>query len=97
MIRAYTFAQSKKFNKHSIINKLNKIDWSIDSKIWTDLLVKPNGRMMYGVRVATTASKMIAHLVGVKLSNGEEDKLLEHMYGNSRSTRKKLPKAVGAT
>ena len=97
VIRAYTFAQSKKFNKHSIINKLNKIDWSIDSKIWTDLLVKPNGRMMYGVRVATTASKMIAHLVGVKLSNGEEDKLLEHMYGNSRSTRKKLPKAVGAT
>ena len=95
LVKGYVHACGNKTNRDSTIKKLNQIDWGIGAKMWKDLLVRPNGRMMYGVRVANMASNMIAHLVGVKLSKGEENKLLDHMYGNARSAKKKLPRPVG--
>ena len=94
LVKGYSYAYSKGIDKDTIVKNLNKIDWSLNGTAWQGILVKPNGRMMYGVRVANTASKMIAHLVGVKLSRSVANNLLDYVHGTKRSSKKKLPKPV---
>lgn len=96
LVRGYVYAcgNTEHADKDAIVGKLDKIDWRIKNKMWEGLLVRPNGRMMYGSRVATTASKMIAHLVGVRLSKSMEDQLLDYIHGTARPPGKRLPKPV---
>ena len=58
--------------------------------MWRGVLVKPNGKVMYGVRVANLASKLIAHMIGANLSKSDTDLVLDHIYGTKRR-RKRLP------
>ena len=97
LVRGYAYAccNAERDDKDSIVRRLDKIDWDIKNDMWKGVLVKPNGRMWYGSRVANTASKLIAHLVGVRLSKTVEGQLLDHMHGTKRSPNKKLPKPVG--
>lgn len=92
---AYAYGNTENADKDAIVDKLDKIDWGIKNDTWRGLLVRPNGRMMYGSRVATAASKMIAHLVGVSLPKNVQEQLLDSIHGAARSPRRKLPKPVG--
>lgn len=91
---AYAYDNMEHADKDAIVSKLNRINWNIGGSLWRGLLVKPNGRMMYGSRVATNASRMIAHLVGTSLPKPVADKLLDSIYGTARSPNKKLPPRI---
>lgn len=91
---AYAYCNTDRADKDDIVRKLNKIDWDIQNDMWRGVLVKHNGRIVYGSRVATTASWLIAHLVGTPLSKRINESFLDRVYGTARSSRKKLPKPV---
>lgn len=97
LVRGYAYAcdnAGEHADRDVIVSKINRIDWGIGEGLWRGLLVKPNGRMMYGSRVATNASRMIAHLVGTRLTKPVADKLLDSIYGSARSPNRRLPPRI---
>lgn len=96
IIKGYAYACKQlgaTTHKDILIKKLNYIDWNINNGLWEGVLVKPNGRVMYGVRVANLASKLIAHMIGAELSQSDNILVLNHIYGTKR-TKKRLPRPV---
>lgn len=91
---AHAYCNMEHADKDDIVRRLDKINWDIKNNMWRTVLVKPDGRMLYGSRVANIASKLIAHLIGVRLSKNVEERLLTHIYGMTRSRNRKLPKPV---
>ncbi|MDE0266298.1 MAG: DGQHR domain-containing protein [Thaumarchaeota archaeon] len=91
---AYAYDNMEHADKDAIVSKLNRINWGIGGNLWRGLLVKPNGRMMYGSRVATTASRVIAHMVGTDLPKPMTEKILDSIYGGARSLGRKLPPRI---
>ncbi|MYC80123.1 MAG: DGQHR domain-containing protein [Cenarchaeum sp. SB0661_bin_35] len=96
LVRGYVHAccNMERMDRDEIVRKLDKINWDVNHTQWRGLLVRPDGRMMYGSRVATNASKVIAHLVGVHLPKTTVDKILDYMYGATRLTNKRLPSPI---
>ena len=96
LVRGYAHAcvNMEHADKDAIVYKLNKINWGIKENLWRGLLVKPNGYMMYGSRVATIAARVIAHMVGTNLPKPMTDKILDSIYGSSRSSSRKLPPRI---
>lgn len=91
---AYAYDNMEHADKDIIVSKLNKMPWGIRERLWRGLLIKPNGRIMYGSRVATNASRMIAHMVGTDLTKPVAEKLLDSIYGSARSPNRKLPPRI---
>ena len=81
-------------DKNVLVKKLNRINWNVDNDLWKGVLVKPNGRVLYGVRVANLASKLIAHMIGAKLSQSDKNSMLDHVYGTKRSKKMQLPPQI---
>lgn len=75
-----------------LVEKLCSINWDIGEEMWRGVLVKPNGRVMYGSRVANLASKLIAYLVGVELKEVDVDRILTFIHGNRRSNKRLPPR-----
>ena len=44
---AYAYCNAERYNKDTIIRRLDKINWDIKNDMWKGVLVKPNGRMLY--------------------------------------------------
>ena len=95
LIKGYANAYCKGIEKELLIGRLNEINWDISNDMWKGLLVKTNGRMMYGARVANMASNMISHMVGVELSSTIKNNLLDYVYGTNRKQNMKLPTPIG--
>ncbi len=51
-------------------------------KMWSGVLVKPNGKIMAGRPTVKNATRFIAHLIGANISKDERNDLLEHIYGS---------------
>ena len=80
----------RNIDRKPLVRKLDSINWNMDADMWKGVLVKPNGKVMYGVRVANIAAKLIAHLIGAKLSKTDVERILDCIYGTKRR-RKSLP------
>ena len=80
-------------DRDMLVKKLANIIWDIDADEWRGVLVKPNGKVMYGVRVANIASKLIAHRIGATLPQGDAERVLDFVYGTRRSG-KRLPRQI---
>jgi len=61
--------------------RLNAIDWSVGNPMWHGVLMNPNGRVMTGRNTMNRATHFIAHLGGASLTDGENEVLLDHIYG----------------
>ena len=77
-----------------LVRKLAKINWGIDDEMWRGVLVKPDGKIMYGVRVANIASKLIAHMIGATLPKGDAERFLDFVYGTKRRSSRRLPPQI---
>ncbi len=94
VIGGYAFAcnqQRNNMNKDVLIKRLNQINWDMKEKIWLNVLVKPNGRIMSGRPVVRNAMKFIAHLIGANMTKEEKENLLDAIYG---SKSKSLPPPI---
>ena len=80
-------------NRDLLVEKLNAINWNINTDMWKGMLVKPNGRIMYGIRTANLASRLVAHLIGAKLTKTDVESILAFLYGNRRGN-KRLPSQI---
>ena len=80
-------------DEDKLVKRLNQIDWDVNTKMWSGVLIRPNGRIMSGSPTARNAIKFIAHLIGAKLTKDETRGVLEWIYGKS-FTRKTLPKPI---
>lgn len=76
-----------------LVKKLNSINWDMDKDMWKGVLVKPDGKVMYGVRAANLASKLVSHLIGTDLPQTDIDKILDFVHGAKRH-RKRLPPQI---
>lgn len=96
LVKGYAHACSRfgsAVDKSTLVKKLNEINWDIDNDMWRGVLVKPNRKVMYGVRVANTASKLIAHMIGASLSKSDTELVLDYIYGTKRR-KKRLPPQI---
>ena len=86
-------AMGQGVDKDLLVRKIEAINWNIGNDMWRGVLVKPDGKVMYGVRVANVASKMIAHMIGAALQKGDKERVLDFVYGTRRRGRR-LPSQV---
>ena len=96
LVKGYAYACNaigQNVNRDLLVKKLNMIDWNINADMWRGMLVKPNGRIMYGTRVSNLAAKFIAHLIGAKLTKTDIERILTFIYGNKRRN-KRLPPQI---
>ena len=95
LVKGYAFAcqRDRNADRGLLIKRLNRICWRVADRMWTGILVKPNGRVMSGRPVSNNAARFIAHLIGAKLSRDEVGDILEFQYGGTRGHR--LPPPVG--
>lgn len=94
LIQGYAFAcqRNRNVDRDVLIGKLDKINWNASNKMWENILVRPNGRIMFGKTVINNASMVIARMIGVNLSRGEMKELRSSIYGRRRG--KSLPEPV---
>ena len=93
LVKGYAHAcilSGRNIDRKPLVRKLDSINWDMDAGMWKGVLVKPNGKVMYGVRVANIAAKLIAHLIGAKLPKTDVERILDCIYGTKRR-RKSLP------
>ncbi len=64
-----------------LCDRLNLIDWDVNSQMWHGVLMNPNGRVMSGRGTVNRACEFIAHLGGAKLTDEENQRLREHIHG----------------
>ncbi len=81
-------------DKDTLVKKLNRINWSRDNDMWNGILIRTNGRVMYGKRTARTAGRLIAHLLGAEISQRDANFILDQKYGKGRAKSKKLPNRI---
>ena len=97
LVKGYAYAcksMGQAVDRDMLVKKLNTIDWNLDSGMWKGMLVKPNGRVMYGVRAANLASKLIAHLIGADLSKTDVERILDFTHGTKRRNKRLSPRIV---
>ena len=95
LVGGYAFAckRDERISRDVLIKRLNKINWKVNAKIWSRVLIRENGRIMAGTSAKNNAIKFIAHLIGTNLTKEEKDGLLEWIYGD-KWKRKKLPEQI---
>ena len=97
LVKGYAYACNAtevNVDRDILVEKLNAINWNIDANMWKGLLVKPNGRLMYGIRAANLASRLVAHLIGAKLTKTDVENILTFIYGNRRGNKRLPPQIV---
>ena len=75
-----------------LCNRLNRINWSLTSKDWKDVLVNKNGNVMSGKTTVNFAAQFIAYLAGAEITDDERKSLIQHIAGPD--TDYQLPKPV---
>lgn len=85
--------ESSKTNKDLVVHAINSIDWSVKSKMWTEILVLPSGRMMTKKVTTDNAAKFISYMLGKKFNNKEKQDLETRLYGED--SNRTLPDPVG--
>lgn len=96
LVGGYAFAcqrNRRNVNRGALVKKLNQIDWRVRTKMWSGVLVRPNGRIMSGRPAAKNAIKFISHLIGAKLTTMENRGVLEWIYGDKWKIHS-LPKPI---
>lgn len=95
LVRAYLLMRDKcvGVSDEDLCDRLNRINWSADAKVWHGVLMNPNGRVMSGSTTVNRACQFIAHLGGAKLTDVETNTLLEHIHGSGWEDHK-LPDPV---
>ena len=84
LVRGYLIMKERceRVPEDTLCQRLNLINWGVDAPMWHGVLMNPNGRVMSGRGAVSRASEFIAHLGGVKLTDEETQRLLEHIHGN---------------
>ena len=54
------------------MDRLNEIDWNIESEIWKDILIQPNGRISARKEHYDITAELVAYLVSADLMNKDE-------------------------
>lgn len=96
LINGYALACIKnrgRTDKDELVAKLNKMDWNIEAKLWTGLLVNPNKKILAGMPAAKNAGLMIAHMIGSTLTPKEAEGIIKFIHGDT-STNRSLPKPI---
>ena len=70
-------------SEDDLCNRINRIDWDVKTPMWHGVLMNPNGRVMSGRGTVNLARQFIAHLGGVRLTEKENEDLLELIHGET--------------
>ena len=83
LVRAYLLMRDKCVGvpDEELCDRLNRINWSADAKLWHGVLMNPNGRVMSGGTTVNRACLFISHLGGAKLTDEESNALREQIHG----------------
>lgn len=87
------------YRYEDMIEKLNRIDWSMDNPVWANVLVtnSSNKKMITGAQALRNAGNIIAYmLIGNEFTNKEREQLLQLLRDASGSEggEVKLPDMV---
>ena len=80
-----------KVDRKTLFRRINAIDWSVDNKMWENVLMNKTGRVMAGRTTVANASKFIAYLLGAELDENARRELSGKIYGD---LDKNLPEPV---
>ena len=81
----------------TLIPKINKIDWSINNPVWTNILVTntANKKMIAGAQAYKNAGGIIAYmLIGDKVPLAERERLLSVIKEAADDENVKLPDVI---
>ena len=83
LVRGFMLMREKciGISEDSLCERLNLVDWDVSNAMWHGVLMNPNGRVMSGRATVNRACEFIAHLGGVELTDEEDSRLREQIYG----------------
>jgi DNA sulfur modification protein DndB len=96
VVEAFTVAKRNGMTLDDFVKGLNKIPWEIDDNLWRNVLMLPGPKVLAGKTAVHLGARLIAHLVGTKLTTEERNQLLtdyRKALGDDSNT-KPLPKPV---
>ena len=81
-----------------IVSKLNQIDWSMDNRIWFNILVIPakKKKVITGKESIRAAGMVISYIVmGDLMTNEEVEEVREIITNSTNGEMNELPKMIG--
>jgi DNA sulfur modification protein DndB len=65
------------------VRRANKIDWSMSSDIWTNVLVTPSGTMARAQQAQNLGGRLIAYLIAADKMTEEEIEVIQREYNSA--------------
>ena len=91
------FAKQKGIKWEEVVDKLNKVDWSMDNSIWFNILVIPakKKKVITGKESIRAAGMVISYMVmGKTMTNDEIDEVKEIVLNATNGEKSDLPEMV---
>ena len=77
------------------VRRANFIDWSMESEIWTDIIVRKNGTIDPKSEAQERAANLITYLIASDQMSQEHKNRIKEMYNQARgTTNQELPEPV---
>ncbi|BAY18772.1 DGQHR domain protein [Anabaenopsis circularis NIES-21] len=78
-----TAKRDKRLSLYEAVERANKIDWSMSSEIWINVLVTPGGSMARAQQAQNLGGKLIAYLIASDKMTEEEIEVIQREYNSA--------------
>ena len=96
LFRALSIATDRGLELSEAVERLNEIDWNIESGIWKDILIQPNGRISARKEHYNITAELVAYLVSADLMNTDEIDQIREAVQQFGGVSYRLPEPVAS-
>jgi DNA sulfur modification protein DndB len=94
IVKALIKAIDRGINRAKAIERLNKVDWYLDSPLWQDVLITSSGRIQARAENYDVSAELLAYLIGAEAMDDDAKNAVLDRLRKYRGEEYELPAAV---
>ena len=94
LFNAILKAEDRGLSLKEITSRLNKVDWSMKSGMWKDIIIRSNGTIDPKAQARDNAAELIAYLISADKMNEDLISKVQEMFNTFRGGDEELPTPV---
>jgi DNA sulfur modification protein DndB len=94
IVKALIKAADRGIDRAKAIERLNKVDWYLDSPLWQDVLITSSGRIQARAENYDVSAELLAYLIGAEAMDDDAKKAVRDRLRKYRGEEYELPAAV---